>query len=594
MKHFFTLYITIILLTALGILTFQSLYNQSGERSEILLRYNENYSITYPEALEAYRQLDAEYKTAKLMEYGPTDFGLPLHLFVISKNKTFSPKAIKEKGYRVLLINNGIHPGEPCGIDASVKLARDILEKRNSLWELLDSTVICIVPIYNIGGAYNRSPYSRANQNGPIDQGFRANAKNLDLNRDFAPMDSKNAQSFAEIFHQWKPQILIDTHTSNGADYQYVMTLIEPHPQGLTPTLADFYTNKMKPFLYSEMERANYPLTPYVDIVGETPESGIEHYISNPRYITGYGRAFNTLTFNTEAHMFKPFHERVLSTYEFFVATLKFMSCHGSEVAQRIDETNESIKTKKQYVLQWELDSSRIEYIDFLGYEAEYIPSKVTGSERLRYNRNKPYTKPVPHFKYHKEKVTITKPDYYIIPKAWHEVVQRLKINGVAMQQLEIDTILRVEAYYIEKYKTIERPYNGHYIHYDVEVRKEIQSIQLYSGDFLIPTNQSCNEYIIQMLEPQAMDSFFAWNFFDSILQRKEYFSPYIFEDYAEIMLSSNPQLKAEFEHKKQNDTQFASNAYAQLSFLYQRSPFFEKVFMRYPIFRYSPNANKI
>ncbi len=68
------------------------------------------------------------------------------------------------------MVNNGIHPGEPCGIDASVKLARDILAKDNELWPLMDSTVLCIIPVYNIGGAHNRSSFNRANQNGPAEQ----------------------------------------------------------------------------------------------------------------------------------------------------------------------------------------------------------------------------------------------------------------------------------------------------------------------------------------------------------------------------------------------------------------------------------------
>jgi hypothetical protein len=148
---------------------------------------------------------------------------------------------------------------------------------------------------------------------------------------------------------------------------------------------------------------------------------------------------------------------------------------------------------------------------------------------------------------------------------------------------------MEVEAYYITDYKSYNQPYNGHYIHYDVEVRTERQQIQFYKGDFIVPTNQIVNQYIVEMLEPQATDSYFAWNFFDPILQRKEFFSPYVFEDYAYEMLKNNPELKAEFEAKRVNDKDFASNTYAQLSFLYQRSPYFEKSFMRYPIFRSVP-----
>ncbi len=586
MKQFAFAYLTIIALYFAGAVTFKKIEHSKTKGKQVELRYEENYSLTYPETIEAYKQLDSQHSEAKLIEYGPTDSGHPLHLFVISKHKVFNSEEVHKRNFRVLLINNGIHPGEPCGVDASVKIAREILDEQGDLWQQLDSTVICIVPMYNIGGALNRSEFNRANQNGPEKQGFRANAKNLDLNRDFAPMDSRNAQSFAQIFHQWAPHVFIDTHTSNGADYQYVMTVIEPHPLNFPQPFGNYYSSKMEPFMYKGMEAEGYPMTPYVDPMGDTPESGLEQYVSNPRYGTGYGPLFNTFTFCTEAHMFKPFRERVLATYKFMVVTINFLQQHGAELAIKKNEANDFLKTKKQFVLQWELDSTKIEHFNFLGYEAEFIPSKVTGGMRLKYDRSKPFTKPIPYFRHHNPKITIEKPDFYVISQAWNEVIHRLKINGVKIVRLENDTTLNVEAYYIENYETYERPYNGHYVHYNTKVRKEIQNINLFKGDYLIPTNQAVNEYIVQMLEPQSSDSFFAWNFFDTVLQRKEYFAPYIFEDYAEEFLNSNPKIKEEFEQIKKTDKQFANNPYAQLSFIYQHSPYFEKVFMRYPVFR--------
>lgn len=555
--------------------------------NEIELRYEENYSLTYPEAISAYQQLDKRFSTAKLITYGPTDFGIPLHLFVISKSKIFNPEKLREKGFRIVLVNNGIHPGEPCGIDASIKLARDILNKKDGLWEIMDSTVLCIVPVYNIGGAHNRSPYNRANQVGPQEQGFRANAKNLDLNRDWAPMTSRNAQSFAKIFHLWKPNILIDTHTTNGADYQYVMTLIPSHPNELPPMLGDYYDKVMEPFLYLEMERSGYEMIPYVSPMGQTPESGLQQYYNPIRYTTGYGRAFNTITLMTEAHMFKPFRDRVLATYEFIKATIDFTSTNGARLKALREQADSFIANKMEYTLHWELDTTKVEQLSFKGYEAELIDSDLTGGKRLRYDRDMPFTKDIPYYRYYIPTLTIMKPDYYIIPQAWHEVIHRLQINDVKMHRFERDTVLEVEAYYITDYKSIKNwNTNGHNLHSNVQVRSEKQLIQFYEGDYIVPTNQPTNQYIVEMLEPQGYDSFFTWNFFDSVLQRKEYFSPYVFEDYAKMMLDNDAELKEAFEAKKREDKEFASNPYAQLSYLYQLSPYFEKTYMRYPIFR--------
>ena len=587
MKRFLGFYVLVTAILVVIILFFRGLGEFGlGKTVNIELRYEDNYSLKYPEVIAAYKKLDGKYRNAKLLQYGPTDSGNPLHLFVISKSGIFNPKTLREKGYTIILVNNGIHPGEPCGIDASLQFAIDILQKKNGLWEQMENTVICIVPVYNIDGALNRSPYNRANQNGPIEQGFRANARNLDLNRDYAAMDSRNAQSFAQIFHHWKPHLLIDTHTTNGADYQYVMTLIPNHPIELPPMLGEFLDKKLEPYLYKRMEESGYEMIPYVSPMGSTPESGIQQYVNSPRYTTGYGRMFNTITLMTEAHMFKPFRDRVLATYEFLRITLEFSKSHGKELIARKDSADKHIAQQTEFVLYWELDSSKVETIPFKGYEAEEVDSKITGGKRLRYDREKPFTKNIPYYKHYRATSTVSKPNYYIIPQAWHEVIHRLAINDVKMSCFQHDTLIEVEAYYIDDYRTRVSPYNGHYLQYNVKVRKEKQQIQFFKGDYIIPTDQPVNEYIMQMLEPHAYDSFFAWNFFDPILQRKEYFSPYVFEDYAEMMLANDSILKDEFESKKRTDKIFAENPYLQLLFLYQRSPYYEKSFLRYPIFR--------
>ncbi len=178
-----------------------------------------------------YQWLDEQYEDARLLEVGPTDAGRPLHLFVIDRGRHLSPEQIRESGKNILFINNGIHPGEPCGVDASPKLANDLLSGEDSCSAYLDNTVIAIVPIFNVGGALMRGSFHRANQNGPVEYGFRGNARNLDLNRDFIKLDSKNTQSLVALLRQWEPDILVDTHTSNAADYPYTITLINSYAQ---------------------------------------------------------------------------------------------------------------------------------------------------------------------------------------------------------------------------------------------------------------------------------------------------------------------------------------------------------------------------
>jgi hypothetical protein len=91
---------------------------------------------------------------------------------------------------------------------------------------------------------------------------------------------------------------------------------------------------------------------------------------------------------------------------------------------------------------------------------------------------------------------------------------------------------------------------------------------------------------LVETLEPDAPDAFFAWNFFDAILQQKEYFSDYVFEDDAAQLLKANPALQKALDEKRNTDTSFTQNGEAQLAFIYQHSPYQEPEYLRYPVFR--------
>jgi len=154
------------------------------------------------------------------------------------------------------------------------------------------------------------------------------------------------------------------------------------------------------------------------------------------------------------------------------------------------------------------------------------------------------------------------------------------------MTQFKSDTTLTIESYRIVDYKTRNSAYEGHYPHYSTNLSSETKTKTFKKGDYLASTNQSGIRYLIETLEPQAPDSFFSWNFFDTILQQKEGFSPYVFEDTAKQLLENDAVLKAEFNDKKETDERFAANWYAQLNWIFERSNGYEKAHMQYPIYR--------
>lgn len=543
-----------------------------------------NYSASYEEAIAYYQKLDSLSGKLEVQEWGPTDIGRPLHLVVISGNGLFTPAA--SEGKIVVLINNAIHPGESCGVDASIQFARDLITNADYA-RLLDKITFCIIPIYNVGGSLNRSCCTRANQNGPELQGFRGNGRLLDLNRDFIKADSKNALSFAKIFRTWNPHFFIDTHTSDGADYPAVLTLIATQRNKLNPILSDYLYSHLEPKIYSAMnDKEGIETCPYVNQVAGIPDSGISDFMESPRYSTGYASLFDCIGFTTEAHMLKPFSQRVEATYAFFRQLATLIGEDVENIKSTFAAARKLTHGQVLYPINWNLNMSKYDTLVFHGYTAETIISPVTGMPRVHYNRDKPFKKSIKYFREYTSNLSIIKPVAYIIPQGWHEVIERMKANQVEMHVLWEDVLMEVEVYYIREYETTTFAYEGHYVHYNTKVEKEVRDIQYFAGDVVVYLNQAANRFLVETLEPESVDSYFNWNFFDEILMQKEYFSSYIFDELANSILLNSQQIKEEFELKKKTDPEFAGNARAQLDFIYKRSAFHEDSHLRYPVSR--------
>lgn len=564
------------------ILLFSIMANAQNNFPTTFENGNGNQTATYQETIDYYKMLAKNFKSISIKSGGLTDSGEPLHQVIFNPDATFDIKKISSKK-AILLINNGIHPGEPDGIDATMMLFRDLATGKISAPK---NVVIVTIPIYNIGGALNRGSFSRANQNGPESYGFRGNARNFDLNRDFIKCDSRNARSFAEIFQQVNPDVFIDNHVSNGANYQYTFTNIATHHQKLGGELGNFWKSEMLPELMSDLKKKNIESVPYVNIHGSKPDDGFDQFMDYPRYSTGYASLFNTIGSMPETHMLKKYADRVHVTYEYMATTINYLDKNYTKIKQLRNNNLQLYKPGNTYTLLWELDKSVHEEIDFLGYEGAEKPSDVSGKPRLYYDENKKFTKKIPHYTTYKPSTEVVIPSAYIIPKSWWNVIELLQLNNIEMTTLEKETELVVESYRIQDFKTSPSAYEGHYVHSNVSVIKSNQKMTFHKGDFVISTQQPSVKLLLETLEPMANDSYFNWNFFDSILQMKEYFSPYVFEDLAYKLLQNDVELRQKFEDKKKTDTTFKESGDAQLDWIYKHSPYYEKSHMAYPVYR--------
>lgn len=545
----------------------------------------------YSEVVRFFSRLSAVYQEIAVQAVGLSDSGKPLHLVIYSPTGTFDFDSLR-RTHRILLINNGIHPGESDGIDATQLLFRDLA---SGAIPAPQKTIIATIPVYNIGGALNRNSTSRTNQNGPEAYGFRGNAQNYDLNRDFIKSDTRNTMAFAEIFHKVKPDVFIDNHVSNGADYQYVLTHLFTQHNKLGGVLGEYLHRSFQPALKNSLAEKNWDITPYVNVWGTTPDQGWSQFMDYPRYSTGYTTLWNTLGLMVETHMLKPYKSRVEGTYELMRSVIELVDKEGEIIRKKRQKMFASLNhpsKKIMYPILWELDKTQSSPFEFKGYKSSSEISAVTGQARLVYHQDQPYAKIVNYQDYFIPTKEVEIPKAYIIPQGWWPILERLKVNQIQFRRLTKDQVVEVESYRIKSYDTDKTPYEGHYLHRNTQVSSKIRSVHFRAGDVLVPTDQPGIRYILETLEPEATDSFFNWNFFDTILQQKEHFSPYVWEDKASELLQKNTALRIRFNKKKQ-DLNFANNAYAQLDWLHKHSEHYEKAHLQYPVYRI-PKFNKL
>lgn len=570
------LFLTVILFTVLIPSHGQSLVT-------LFEKSNAQETPDYWEIIRWWKTLDQRSTRVHLRTIGMSDAGQPLHLVVVANDGDTDFARIRQKNKRVILVNNGIHPGEPDGIDASMLLARDIAFGKI---RMPDNIVLAIIPVYNVGGCLDRSRDYRVDQNGPEAFGFRGNSQNLDLNRDFIKCDSKEARAFAEIFHLTDPDVFLDNHVSNGADYQHVMTLICTQHNKLGGVLGEFMNAEFEPGIYAGMKTKGYDLLPYVNAFGDRVDQGWPEFMDGARYSSGYAALWHTFSFVAETHMLKPYGQRVVATYELMRSFMDFTSSHSEKIKQLRSETKNSVKTRQEFTLSWTADRSRSAERLYKGYEAGYKTSGVSGLQRLYYDRDKPYEKTIPFYNHYIPTLKVQRPSAYIIPQGWWKVIDLLKANKVNMKPFPRDTTLEVEVSRIEDYKSATRPFEGHHIHTEVKTSASLKQVSFRKGDYFIPMDQAANRFLVEVLEPTAPDSYFAWNFFDAVLGQKEGYSAYAFEDIATDYLQNHPELKEKLAQKRQSDSTFAKSARAQLYYVFEQSPWIEPAFLRYPVYR--------
>ena len=542
-----------------------------------------NKSPSYPELIEILSGMADSSDAIQLYNMGSSDYGLPIYLCVVNGGRDSLSTFKKAKKETTILFNNAIHPGEPDGINAMLIWLEKIAMNPNSL---MDLPVVTFIPAYNVGGMMNRSSHSRANQNGPLEYGFRGNTQNLDLNRDFIKMDSKNAFTFTKIFQALDPDIFVDNHVSNGADYQYTLTYISNLESRMSPSIKKMTTESLIPNLETAL-KSNYDidLFPYVDLVGKTPEQGITSFNDLPRYSMGYVGLFHTIGFTVETHMLKPFPSRVRATYAFMDELIKWTASHKSLIEKSRNQARDYTSLNADLFFNYKRVAETNDSILFKGYEHSFPKHKITGLKRLKYDTLMPYEKYIPHFNSFQPLDTLSVPRFYFVGRQEKDVVKRLKANKVELTKIKNDTSLTLGVFRVIDFESSKKPYEGHFQLTNPLIEKEQELVKLKRGDWMISTHQKNALFIHSVLQPETEDSYLSWNFFDSYLQQKEYFSSYVFVDKIGDILKKDPQLKRSYKKKLKEDEAFRNSEWDQLYYIYIHSPYFEKTYGVLPVY---------
>jgi hypothetical protein len=547
---------------------------------------NQNQTTTWADCITWYENLARQYpQVLRFSVVGTSDAGVPIHAGVVSADGVFDRARIKAACRPVFFNNNGIHPGEPEGVDACMALVRDFCQQPERL-AALGKTVFLFVPLYNVDGAFNRAATSRVNQDGPEAFGFRGNSRHLDLNRDFVKCDTLTAQTFNRLFTEWDPDVMVDTHTSNGADYSYTMTLIPTQPDKLGGELGAFLRDTMLPAMYAEMDKRGWPMCPYVNPVKDSPDEGIADFLETARFSTGYAALHDAIGFMPETHMLKSFADRYHSMRALVETALDFTIAHGADIVQLRRAIRAAGRTRREWPVHWAMDDTQPSTFRFKGYAAKYKASVLGDYQRLYYDRNEPYERDIPHYNRFPADVVVPAPKAYVVPQQWREVIERLRWNGVKLERVDVERMQEVSTYRIAAVTSRPHAYEGHMFHDGVQLERRRETVTVRAGDYIVPLDQDQARYAVETLEPQAHDSFFRWGFFNSVLEKKEAYSDYVFEDEAERLLAAEPELAAKFDAWKAANPDLLQDQGAVLDFIFAHcARWREPEWRRYPVF---------
>ncbi len=575
-----------------------STYQTKAERT------NWKQTSDHDETMRFCRMLEVGSRWVKVTSFGRSGQGRDLPLVIVSKDMAFTPEAARATGKPVVLIQNGIHAGEIEGKDAALMLVRDLAVLKQHE-ELLDSVIVLVVPMLSPDGLERRSRYNRINQNGPEEMGWRHTAIGLNLNRDYAKLDSPELQGLiGKVYSQWWPELLVDDHTTDGADYRYDITYATNHGAGVPTALDRWMGEAIEKNVMTSLAAKGHIVGPYLDFrQGGDPRSGIEYGNAPARFSTGYAPTQSRAALLVETHMLKPYGSRVKATYDLLLSLLEELHARPRALVEAVRSAEaEAVAraTNKDAIGRLQVLSTTVtdKGVPFAwkGVATRWERSDITGGLVPRYSST-PWDTTVTLYRQTTAQSSVRLPaGGYLVPQEWTDVIERLALHGIRTRRVSRAWSDSLEMTRVTQY-TMAPTYEGRTGVQVTATRSERQWRTVRAGDVWVPLDQRGGPLAVQLLEASSPDGFLAWGFFNTVFQRKEYGADYVVEPLARFMMERDPALAAEFRAKVAADTAFAKSPEARIDWFYRRSLWTDREQDLHPIARLSrpvPEANLV
>ncbi len=527
--------------------------------------------------LEEMNQASSYISIARI---GTSEQGRLIQSVIASKDQDFSAEELSTSKKPLILIQAGIHAGEIDGKDAGMMLLRDIAFGNKT--ELLDKANLLFVPILNVDGHERSSEYGRVNQRGPKVMGWRTNAQNLNLNRDYTKMETAGIQAIIKVINTYDPDLYIDIHVTDGADYQYDITYDFVAPGGYSPEIFDWMKTYFKPEINQALSSNGHIPGPLLFAANDRDFSGGNIAFSfSPRFSNSYGDIRHLPTILIENHSLKPFKQRVLGTYIFLEQSIISVSSHFEELQKAI--ASDKSQSKKELPVRFGFNENPADSMAFLGIESEIVKSSSTGAEYIVWKGN-PITQTVPNILMDKPEAIVKLPKAYWIPAEWPLIIEKIKAHGIKFEVIKESKKLTVEQDFITSYKLSNQPSEGKIRFQEFKTEPILREISYLPGSIRILADQPLGELLAILIEPESVDSFFQWGYFHSILSQTEYLETYIMEPLIAKMLAEDAALKTQFEEKLEAEPEFAKSPRSIYRWFYEKTPYFDQQWKVIPV----------